>query len=99
MWDQQNKHIVGKHNYEPGKSIFEHPDPQGLLNKFARKGKPLGKRIPGCLDYREKVNFGEFIGYHINEDTWKKTATTYGEIRYSTRGAHIVPSFPDVNNP
>lgn len=94
--DKQNKHIPGKHNYVPGKSIFEHSDPQRLLNNFAGKGRPLGNRTPGCLDYREKVNFGEFIGYHVNNDTQVKTAATWGEIRYSKKDAHIVPSLPDL---
>lgn len=94
--DKQNKHVPGKHNYMQGKSVFEHSNPQGLLDTFAGKGRPLGNRVPGCLDYREKVNFGEFIGYHINNDTMKKTSTTWGEIRYSKEGAHIVPSLPDL---
>lgn len=94
--DRQNKHIPGKHNYQPGKSIFEHPNPRGLLEKFAGTGKPGRNRIPGLPDYREKVNFKEFIGYHVHEDTGVKTATTWGEIRYSTNdGAHIVPVYPE----
>ena len=36
-----------------------------LIDDFAGKGKPVQGRIPGNLDYREKVNFGEFIGYHL----------------------------------
>lgn len=93
--DRQNKHVPGKHNYIPSRSIFEHPDPQDLLNKFAGKGKPIRDRVPGCLDYREKVNFGEHIGYHLSPKTQKITATTWGEIRYSKDGAHIIPAFPD----
>lgn len=94
-WDRQNKHVQGKHNYLEGRSIFEHPDAQMLLNKFAGKGKPLVNRAPGNLDYREKVNFGEFIGYHVAEKSGIKTATTWGEIRYSQKGAHIIPAFPE----
>jgi len=93
--DRQNKHIPGKHNYQLGRSIFEHPDPQRLLNNFAGKGRPLGNRAPGCLDYREKVDFKEFIGYHINKETKIKTATTWGEIRYSKSGGHVIPAFPE----
>ena len=93
-WDKQNKHIPGKHNYLEGRSIFEHSNPQELLDKFAGKGLPIKNRVPGAPDYREKVNFGEFIGYHVNEKTGIKTPTTWGEIRYSNTGAHIIPSFP-----
>lgn len=94
--DRQNKHVPGKHNYIQGRSIFEHSDPQNLINKFAGKGRPLGNRVPGCTDYREKVNFGEFIGYHLDKHTQKKSFTTWGEIRYSKDGAHIIPSLPDL---
>jgi len=93
--DRQNKHVFGKHNYQAGKSIFEHSDPQGLLNKFAGKGNPIKDRIPGSPDYREKVNFGELIGHHVNEFSGLKTQTTWGEIRYSKTGAHIVPALPE----
>ncbi len=93
--DRQNKHIPGKHNYEVGKSIFEHKTPEKLVREFAGKGTPLGNRLPGTIDYRERVDFKEFIGYHINEKTGIKTPTTWGEIRYSKNGAHIVPAFPE----
>lgn len=45
-------------------------------------------------DYREKINFGEYIGYHIDPKNGVKTSTTWGEIRYSKTGAHIIPAFP-----
>ncbi len=77
-----------------GRSIFEHPEPQRLLNDFAGKGTPTNGRVPGALDYREFVDFGEFIGYHVDQKTGIKTATTCGEIRYSKSGAHIVPVLP-----
>ncbi len=93
--DKQNKHIPGKHNYVKGKSILEHKDPERLLKEFAGKGTPLGDRIPGLPDYRERVNFREFIGYHVDEFTEIKTPTTWGEIRYSNSSAHIFPAFPE----
>lgn len=92
--DRQNKHISGKHNYIHGRSILEHHDPQRLLDQFAGKGTGIGKRSPGNSDYRESVNFKEFIGYHVDKDTGVKTATNWGEIRYSKDGAHIIPAFP-----
>lgn len=93
-WDRQNKHVPGKHNYIEGRSIFLHNHPQKLLNNFAGTGIPLGDRIPGGLDYRELVNFKEFIGYHIDVKTKIKTPTNWGEIRYSNDGVHIIPAYP-----
>jgi tetratricopeptide (TPR) repeat protein len=92
--DKQNKHNPLAHNYEEGRSIFLEENPQSLILQFAGKGEALGGRNPGGLDYRERVNFGKFIGYHVNRFTKVKTPTTWGEIRYSKKGAHIVPSYP-----
>jgi hypothetical protein len=94
--DKQNKHVVGKHNFRHGNSEFMHSDPQDLLSKFAGKGKPINTKAPGTPDYRERVDFGEFIGYYTNdENPGIKLPTTKGTIRYSKKGAHIVPSHPD----
>lgn len=94
--DKQNKHIVGKHNFEPKRrrSELEHPDPQGLVNKFAGKGKPEGKTLAGSPGHKEIVNFGEFIGYTVDENTGEKIATTWGKIHYAKSGVHIVPTNP-----
>jgi hypothetical protein len=94
--DKQNKHVVGKHNFELGKSEFVHSDPQNLLSKFAGKGKPINNKALGTPDYRERVDFGELIGYYVNEENpGIKLPTTKGTIRYSKKGAHIIPSHPD----
>lgn len=93
-WDKQNKHVVGAHNYRLGGSIFEHIDAQELLVRFAGKGKPTRAGYPGTPGYREIIDFGEFIGYHIEKNTGLRTPTTWGEIHYSKTGAHIVPSRP-----
>ena len=92
--DQQNKHIPGKHNYIPGKSILEHPKPQKLLNKFAGSGRALNGEIPGTPNYREMVDFKEHIGIWKN-DKGTSLPTTKGVIHYGKKGAHIVPSHPD----
>lgn len=90
--DRQNKHVPSAHNYMSEKSIFTHPDPQGLINKFAGKGVPIGGRTICKPDYRERVNFGEFVGFHVNPKTKVQTPTTFAEIRYDSKGqAHIVP--------
>jgi tetratricopeptide (TPR) repeat protein len=94
--DKQNKHVVGAHNFELGKGEFMHSDPQGLLSRFAGNGKPINNKIPGQPDYRELVDFGEFIGYYRHDKYPElKLPTTKGTIRYSKKGAHIVPSHPD----
>lgn len=94
--DKQNKHVVGKHNFRQGSGEFTHADPQNLLDRFAGKGKPVGDKVHGMPDYRERVNFGEIIGYYVDPNNPEiKLPTTKGIIRYSKKGAHIVPSHPD----
>jgi len=91
--DHQSKHVVGSRNYQLGKGRWEHLDPQGLLNKHAGKGqKVCGKK--GQPGYRERVDFGEFIGYYENDKITKPLPTTVGIIHYNKRGAHIVPARP-----
>jgi tetratricopeptide (TPR) repeat protein len=92
--DKHTKHVPGAWNYEEGKGIMTHPDPQKLLTKHAGRGQKI-KGIPGQPDYRERVDFGEIIGYYVDEDTKVKTLTTNGTIRYSKKGAHIVPATPN----
>lgn len=92
--DKQGKHIIGHRNYDPlvAKSIFEHPEPQRLVNDFAGKGIRIRDVQPGVAGYKEKVDFGEFIGYVVDEKTKKKVPTTWGTIHYAKDGTHIVPT-------
>ncbi|OJU81806.1 MAG: hypothetical protein BGO10_07935 [Chlamydia sp. 32-24] len=46
------------------------------------------------VDKGKVTNFKEHIGYQIDFDTKVKTLTTWGELRYSKTGVHIVPSLP-----
>ncbi|MCP5470128.1 MAG: tetratricopeptide repeat protein [Chlamydiales bacterium] len=91
--DRQGKHIPGKHNYEPGKSIFEHPNPQALIEKFAGSGKKLNDKIPGEPNYKEAVDFHEYIGIWKDEQG-SALPTTRGTIHYSKKGVHIIPLKP-----
>ena len=68
-------------------------NPQGLLKKYAGKGKPCRGNI-GEAGYQEVVNFEESIGYHVCDQTGEKIPTTWGKIHYSKNGAHIVPARP-----
>jgi hypothetical protein len=83
---KQGKHIPGHNNFQPGKSEFTHPDPQGLLDEFSGKGVAHGNK--------EVVDFGQEIGTHVNQ-TGERTPTTRGTIHYDSKGgAHIVPAKP-----
>lgn len=93
--DKQGKHIVGHRNYNKDlkKSIFDHPNPQGLVNKYAGTGlKEAG--LIGEAGYQEIVNFEEFIGWNVVLESGEKIPTTWGKIHYSKQGVHIVPTTP-----
>ena len=96
---KQEKHIKGKKNFEPGKSIFEHNDPERLVRDYAGTGikDPLHSKIsPGSAGYKEIVDFGEKIGMSVNEFTGLETPTNWGKIHYAKDGVHIVPTFPPI---
>lgn len=92
--NSQNKHIPGKHNYELQNSIFDHPNPQGLLQKFAGKGKKVGEELAGNPGYKEIVDFKEYIGIWKDDKGIYALPTTRGTIHYRKNGAHIVPAHP-----
>jgi hypothetical protein len=93
--DKQGKHIPGHKNFQPGKSIFTHPNPQALVNKFAGKGQPVSNNVPkGQPGYKERVDFREVIGKYIDPTTGQSVSTTKGIIHYSKDGVHIVPARP-----
>ncbi len=94
QWDKQGKHLLDHQNYLRGRSILDHKNPQELVYKFAGTGIKDTKQIPGSPGYKEIVNFGEFIGYHVEISTGHKTPTTWGKIHYATNGVHIVPTYP-----
>jgi len=94
QWDKQGKHIEGHIHRDTKKSLFEHPDPQKLVNEFAGTGIVLSDLSPGTPGYKEIVDFGEFIGYDINPNTGAKIATSWGKIHYAKDGTHIVPTKP-----
>ena len=95
-WEKQGKHIPGKHNFEPGKgkSIWLHPDPEGLLSKYTGKGRKI-RGNPGEAGFQERVDFGEIIGHYVDIEKGIKVPTSRGTIHYSKTGAHIVPAKPD----
>lgn len=90
---KQNKHRVKHKNYKKGNSVFEHPDPEGLLNKFKGTGTPVKGSYSGA-GHVETVDFKEHIGIWISEDGKQMLPTTRGAIHYSKQNAHIVPAHP-----
>jgi len=92
-WGRQNKHIPGKHNYQEGKSIFEHQNPDDLIKKYAGTGT-LKRGEIGKPGYQEVIDFKEHIGVWKNKVDSRPT--TKGTIHYSKNGAHIVPEHPDA---
>ena len=94
--DKRGKHIIGHKNYNVKfkKSIFEHKNPQKLVDNYAGTGRKMGKRIPGTPGFKEIVDFEESIGYYINPKTGEKVSTTWGAIHYAKDGTHIVPELP-----
>ncbi len=86
---RQGKHIVGHQNYIPGKSIFNGSikDASKLIDSFSGKGVPIGSG-------KERVDFGQVIGYYVDQSTGTKYPTTMGIIHSSKDGKHIVPSKP-----
>ena len=94
---QQGKHLEGHSNYrdalarKKNPSVFIHPNPQELVNKYAGTGfRECG--IAGESGYKEVVNFHEFIGYTVSLETGEKISTTWGKIHYAKNGVHIVPT-------
>ena len=96
-FDAHNKHVIGHNDYKEFRSIWEHPDPEGLLRKFAGKGIPH-RGEPGLPNYKEAVNFEEHVGVWKDKAGKQALSTTRGTIHYSNKGAHIVPSDPNPHN-
>jgi len=94
--DKQGKHLEGHRNFNSKKfkSIWEHPDPDRLVQKYAGTGIPDNTTLPGMPGYKEIVNCEEFVGYVVIRETGEKTPTTWAKIHYSKRGVHIVPTKP-----
>jgi len=87
---RQGKHIPGHPNYKEGRSILT-ADPAELAQR-AGSGSPIGKIARGQPGFKERVDYGEVIGYFVKDGV--ATPTTNGIIHYSSTGIHIVPSAP-----
>lgn len=98
-WGQQGKHIMSHPNYDISarRSILLHPKPEELIQKKAGTGTKIGKGEAGSLEFKEIVDFNEFIGYNVDFSTGEKTATSWGKVHYGKNGVHIVPTKPRIN--
>jgi RHS repeat-associated protein len=92
--DKQGKHQPGQPNFQPGKSELTHPDPQGLVDRGAGTGDQVGNTPVGEAGSKERVDFGEPIGNHVDPTTGAKTETSRGIIHYGKDDVHIVPARP-----
>jgi hypothetical protein len=91
---QQGKHQPGHNNHIPGRGELTHPDPQGLVDGHAGTGEQVGPTPTGEPGSKERVDFGEPIGTHVDGETGERSGTTNGIIHYGSRGVHIVPARP-----
>ena len=80
---------MGKHNFNPTKSLFGHPDPKRLLIRFKGTGIPVGGKI--SAGYTEVVDFKEYIGLW-KDQVGNALPTTRGKIHYSKSDTHIIPA-------
>ena len=93
---RQGKHMLGQNNYENAIRRGKNPsvfygtveDAQRLVDEFAGKGQLIKPD-------QERVNFKRVVGKYINGKTKESLETTWGTIRYSKDGVHIVPSNPN----
>jgi Bacterial toxin 50 len=88
---KQGKHIIGHNNFRSGQSVLT-ADPHVLAQK-AGTGVPVNSVPRGQAGFKERVDFGEVIGFHTSRA--KTTPTTKGMIHYDKNGQiHIVPARP-----
>ena len=89
--DKQGKHQPGHPNFQPGKSELDHSDPQGLVDKGAGTGQQVGDKPVGEPGSKERVDFGEPIGAHVNPKTGERSPTNVGIIHYGKKDVHNRP--------
>lgn len=90
---KQGKHIVGHRNFDPLRSRLT-ADP-AVLARRAGGGDPVGSFPRGAPGFRERIDFGEPIGVHVDPATGTESPTTVGIVHYDKQGSiHIVPARP-----
>lgn len=69
-------------------------DPEKLILR-AGEGEPVNAVARGEAGFRERIDFGEQIGFFVDNDAGVRLPTARGILHYKTDGrVHIVPSRP-----
>lgn len=97
-WGRQNKHVPGSHNFDPkrGEILITQERLTSILQDKMGGGQRVRGDIPYSPGYKERIEFGEFIGNYAykNGENVVKIPTTRGIAHYSKDGVHVVPSAP-----
>ena len=91
-WAAQTKHFLGHDDYIAGRSQLS-ANPESLTEQ-AGSGDPVNAYRFGAPGFRERIDFSQPIGTHIDPDTGAESTTSKGVVHYSSRGVHIVPARP-----
>lgn len=88
---QQNKHILGHHDYKPGRSyLLDDVDVQELVNKYAGTGSIQRDRKNRWRN-QEIISISDFVGFNMPEKNGQIELTRTFKIMYGKKGVHIVP--------
>ncbi|HEQ1486006.1 TPA: hypothetical protein VD585_001114 [Streptococcus pyogenes] len=88
---QQNKHILGHHDYKPGRSyLLDDVDVQELVNKYAGTGSIQRDRKNRWRN-QEIISISDFVGFNTPEKNGQIELTRTFKIMYGKKGVHIVP--------
>ncbi|MBE6162622.1 MAG: hypothetical protein E7155_03535 [Streptococcus equinus] len=88
---QQNKHILGHHDYKPGRSyLLDGVDAQELVNKYAGTGSIQRDRKNRWRN-QEIISISDFVGFNMPEKNGQIELTRTFKIMYGKKGVHIVP--------
>jgi len=88
---QQNKHILGHHDYKPGRSyLLDGVDAQELVNKYAGTGS-IQRDRKNRRRNQEIISISDFVGFNMPEKNGQIELTRTFKIMYGKKGVHIVP--------
>ena len=86
---RQGKHIKGHNNYEGGGYLYDHIDPQELVNQYAGTGE-IRKSLSGNWYNKQMFTHTEPVGQAKVGNEYEET--DYFSISYSKeKGTHVVP--------